>query len=232
MKIFGLDLNNLLSNDEPTKEIWRSVFPFIAILLFGLISIVFFALQYISNPAVSASIFGSTTIIAGASLLSGGLLGFLFGIPRTLPQDRKIEQDNQQEKDNQQQNDIQANTNLEEISDWLTKILVGVGLTQIHQILKAVHDLAKELAFSFSNPVQEITEELRKEIINRNSSFTLAILVYFSVCGFFLGFLWARLYLPRKFSTATAYDLRTVHEEIYGLKDHTDKDTNAHQLTN
>ena len=53
----------------------------------------------------------------------GALAGFLFGVPRMgggeaggrTPQ-------------------VVSNTNLEQLSDWLTKILVGVGLVQIHQV--------------------------------------------------------------------------------------------------
>jgi len=37
-----------------------------------------------------------------------------------------------------------GNTNLEQISDWLTKILVGVGLTQLREIPGQVQRLATQ----------------------------------------------------------------------------------------
>jgi hypothetical protein len=53
----------------------------------------------------------------GAAAFSGALLGFVFGIPRALAEQRN--------------GPLQINTNLEQISDWLTKILVGAGLTSL-----------------------------------------------------------------------------------------------------
>ena len=55
----------------------------------------------------------------------GGLTGFLFGVPKG-PSDR----------DEQQRSGFfyRPNTNLEQVSDWLTKIIVGVGLIQAREI--------------------------------------------------------------------------------------------------
>ena len=60
-----------------------------------------------------------------ACLADGSLLGIVFGIPRsasqihfTRPEDDRPE--------------FQANTNMEQISDWLTKILVGAGLVDLN----------------------------------------------------------------------------------------------------
>jgi predicted secreted protein len=59
-------------------------------------------------------------------LLIGGLLGFLFGIPRTLQQEAS-QATEQNRKDRPQETNYAVNTNLDQISDWLTKILVGVS---------------------------------------------------------------------------------------------------------
>src|SRR6266498_647278 len=75
-------------------------------------------------------IIGVGLAIAGAALMIGGFLGFLFGIPRT---GTVIE------------SDVHGNTNLEQISDWLTKILVGVGLTQISEIPTFLEKLSASL---------------------------------------------------------------------------------------
>jgi hypothetical protein len=56
------------------------------IVLIGFISVIFYALQA-GSIAQFAAIAGSGVVVAGASLLVGGLLGFLFGIPRTLQQE-------------------------------------------------------------------------------------------------------------------------------------------------
>ncbi|MGK7895742.1 MAG: hypothetical protein AB4372_19540 [Xenococcus sp. (in: cyanobacteria)] len=70
------------------------------------------------------------------------------------------------------------NTNLEDISDWLTKIIVGVTLTQIGPIIDNVDKLVTFLAEKSS------TEGLK--------SFIFAVLVYFFVVGLVFGYLWAR----------------------------------------
>jgi hypothetical protein len=65
--------------------------------------------------------------LSAASAVSGLLLGFVFGVPRVLAADRP--------RSTGTGGGIAANTNLEQISDWLTKILVGVGLTQFAAII-------------------------------------------------------------------------------------------------
>ena len=80
------------------------------------------------------NILGASCMLSGAFLISGALLGFLFGFPHTRPQvpsgsiptpgEEKLE-------GTAPAASHETNTNLDQISDWLTKILVGVGLTQI-----------------------------------------------------------------------------------------------------
>ena len=60
--------------------------------------------------------------VAAAATAVGAFLGFLFGIPRTLQGNTTPGPD--------EIADYRPNTNLEQISDWLTKILVGVGLVK------------------------------------------------------------------------------------------------------
>ena len=91
----------------------------------------------IVNGFGSLSSFTVGLLLAAASLSVGGLAGFLFGVPRSLqtPVLPPVGGDGRSQK---QADEIAAryatNTNLEQISDWLTKILVGVGLTQIGTI--------------------------------------------------------------------------------------------------
>jgi hypothetical protein len=77
-------------------------------------------------------------LVAGGAFLAGGLLGFLFGIPRSLagPEgaDGKTEL-----------GAYRPNTNLEQISDWLTKILVGVGFVQFTTLARHAGELVNFL---------------------------------------------------------------------------------------
>ena len=69
--------------------------------------------------------FATALFIGSSSFLIGGLVGFLFGIPRAVQGSTAPTGAAQ----------YQANTNLEQVSDWLTKIIVGVSLVEIGRII-------------------------------------------------------------------------------------------------
>jgi hypothetical protein len=120
-------------------------------------------------------------IIAAACLAVGCLAGFLFGIPKVLQGDQR--------KKTRIPYEQRVNTNLEEISDWLTKIIVGLGLYELKEIPAWVGRLAKVCASGFQNPGQQQTV------------FGAAVL-FFPVCGFLLSYLVTRLYLQGALSRA------------------------------
>lgn len=126
-------------------------------------------------------------MLAGACLLIGGLLGFLFGVPRTMQQDQ-VNVVSQTDEDISSDDQALlptylANTNLEQISDWLTKILVGVGLTQLTKL---------------PGQLQNIGNHLSEGLGNTDSSRTFGImaLLYFLVSGFLSSYVWTRLFFP------------------------------------
>ncbi len=166
----------------------------LAFTCFGMIAIVLFAL---SSPAEFSwsnvlRIGGIGLLYAGSCFAFGALLGFLFGIPRSVASGgRKNGQDTTpghepEDAGTGRRARYTANTNLEEISDWLTKIIVGLGLIN----LKFLPGQLKASAWYFSNFCGTAYCE----------SVALAIIIYFSVCGFFLGYLLTRIYLPGAFS--------------------------------
>jgi hypothetical protein len=155
----------------------------------------------------AARVFGVAAMYAGAFFGIGAFIGFLFGIPRSLqgkgapkPDSTKSTQDTKDSiaaKDagsgsgakQTPENAIYAtNTNLEEISDWLTKIIVGLGLIN----LKTVPGQLMAMAHYFSQSCDSRICE----------SVALAIILYFFTCGFFLAYLMTRLYLMGAFSRA------------------------------
>ena len=82
-----------------------------------------------------------------------------------------------------------VNTNLEQISDWLTKIIVGVSLVNSEQIGAVMQRAAGTMANSMGGGPAR-------------GSLALAILVYFGVVGLLGGYLLTRLFLQRAFDTA------------------------------
>ena len=118
-------------------------FIFVSVCVTTLGSIVF-SIQA-KTIAEYFSIFGVALLIQVSSLLAGMLTGFLFGIPRSLQTDSPpIVTENNGTSKQLSQPGFRGNTNLEQISDWLTKILVGVGLTQIGSISSALGSFGKD----------------------------------------------------------------------------------------
>src|ERR1700733_5605774 len=133
------------------------------------------------------SVFSHGTLVAVAFGSLGSLVGFLFGIPRTLqnlapaskPPSPAADGNTAQDAHDDNGYHQVVNTNLEQISDWLTKILVGVGLTQLDKIPHKLMGLAE-----YFGPG-----------VGGNAPVTLAILLNSMVFGFFAGYLLTRLFL-------------------------------------
>lgn len=86
---------------------------------------------------------------------------------------------------------LKANSNLVEISDWLTKMIVGVGLYQLSTIPGKLRSLAGYFANASGAPPAPLV---------------MAILGYFGIFGFLLGYLWARIYLAEEFGRDGSQD--------------------------
>ena len=114
-------------------------------------------------------------LAAAAAFASGALLGFLFGIPRFLSQQGPAATPGATGGPT-----YAPNTNLEQISDWLTKILVGVGLVQLGQIGHAISVLGKGV---------------EEGLGNNTHSIAIMLLVSFSIVGFLSSYLFTRLRL-------------------------------------
>lgn len=124
---------------------------------------------------------GTGLLIAGASFSSGALSGFLFGIPRIInssaPKSAEISQ-----------NVILHNDNLVQISDWLTKIIVGVGLTQINSLPEKLNSLGKVISPCFNISIPGESDS------NIKITISISILIYFLILGFITSYLWTRIY--------------------------------------
>jgi len=138
---------------------------------------------------------------SGAWFAVGSFIGFIFGIPRSLSSDTARTGAPLPDPDRVDTTPgLQAaaaargpstavNTNLEQISDWLTKIIVGVSLVNSEQIGDAMLHAARTMASSLGGGPARV-------------SLALAILVYFGVIGVLGGYLLTRLFLQRAFDTA------------------------------
>jgi CheY-like chemotaxis protein len=129
-------------------------------------------------------------------MILGAIIGFLFGIPRVLQQDavplpvqgagagNPTDPTNSSPAYRQQ-----VNTNLEQISDWLTKIIVGIGLVE----LRRLPELLKRASVFIANGLSPVEQ---------NMSIAGGIIVYFVIIGFLSGYTVTRIYLAGAFKRA------------------------------
>ena len=121
----------------------------------------------------------------------GSLTGFLFGIPRVLQKPARVGTSQSEPATSTSQTppsyELIINTNLDDVSDWLTKIIVGVGLVEIRKIPDLIYRLSKFIAGN--NPDAPVP-------------FVIAIILYFSVLGFMSGYLTTRMFFERAFRIA------------------------------
>jgi hypothetical protein len=149
----------------------------------------------------------ASALLSGACLFIGIFVGFLFGIPRALqedaaglaPQPRIAGAQDDAAKEAIRVR-YKANTNLEQISDWLTKILVGVGLTQLNRL----PDLLDRAGLYFGAAVGG---EIGPKV-------AVSIVLFFSISGFLFGYLWTRLLLGRALAEA---DIGAVAEKLESI---------------
>lgn len=102
-----------------------------------------------------------------AALIAGATIGFLFGLPKALDQAEA-------------HGLLKQNTNLDKVSDWLTTILIGLGLVQLGAVASGVSNLSESIAPGLGDgPGAETV--------------AVALLVYSAVDGFLIGYLWTRI---------------------------------------
>jgi hypothetical protein len=158
------------------------------VIIFGLLGMGAIALWshgYVQHPPGGgqfAMVFGVDVLVAAAASGVGALLGFLFGIPRTLdPASRVAVAAAANQPSATSQAALGANTNLERVSDWLTTLLIGATLVQSEKVVNWVEALGGALA----DPNTTVT----------NKAVVPLIVVYFFALAFLGVYLITRLYL-------------------------------------
>jgi hypothetical protein len=129
---------------------------------------------------------------AAACAAIGWAVGFLFGVPHT----RQAEFGSGVQEGGKAQGftgdnpfyQLRSNASLEDISGWLTKIIVGVGLTQITVIPTKLHEAAAYVAKAIGDPGDE--------------PFALGIILFFFTIGFLGGYGLTRLYFLKALAHA------------------------------
>jgi len=195
------------------KEKRRALAVIAGAMAFGLVAIFVFSLTTRDASGFFA-VLSNGLIIAAAATVVGSLLGFLFGVPRTLQVG-----DEPASGEGQPSVGYRANTNLEQISDWLTKILVGVGLTQLATVDTRLAALTAYLAPGLSSAA-----------VTAPAVFVGSVLVFFACTGFLFAYLWTRLYLGPALRETDLSAIGALQERVDELQAQVTKDARAQLL--
>ena len=145
---------------------------FFGSIVIGVIALILFV-DPCKNGVVAV---GYGLLLAGGTVGSAFLVGFLFGMPRVVAE--------QQERRNAHSGAVRASANLEQISDWLTKIIVGIGIAEFPSVLTKTKDI-----FNYIDATH---------ILGKGSP-SLGVIFYFAPPGFLLGYFYARTFFTRLF---------------------------------
>jgi hypothetical protein len=120
-------------------------------------------------------------LLAVSAFITGFFTGTLFGMPK---------------RNDEVNSDYSLNNSLVEISDWLTKIIVGLSLVNLKEIPKYLMSLGKYISEASGSTGQSL------------DIFSMCAVTYFSVFGLYIGYNYMRLVLSQKYKVADDNILR------------------------
>jgi hypothetical protein len=181
---------------EPTRDDLR----FWEILAFCAYILGLFAIGMYAWGEGGVRVFGILWVVGTAAWMAGSALGFLFGVPRVRAAQGGIDAIAVQAS-------IVPNTNLEQISDWLTKIIVGATLVQLGPLVKSIGELSVFIGHSLGKPTNAID----------GASVSGGVLILFFTAGFIWGYLWCSLRVFREMQSLIQRERRVRGNETGGI---------------
>jgi hypothetical protein len=150
-----------------------------------------------SSPGGPAffKVFAVGFVVAGAGALVAWLLGLLFGIPRSIARPNGSPAPADASSAAGGQLTYRVNTNLEDVSDWLTKTLIGVGLTQLTGL---PHNL-----WHYATALDAVS--LKGD--GGGAVFILGVAAAGAAGGFWVGYVTTRTFLTELFSLFDSADI-------------------------
>jgi hypothetical protein len=100
---------------------------------------------------------------------------------------------------------LRVSRNLEEIADWLTKIVVGLGLVELKNIPGYLESMTAAFVADLGPPC--------------NQSYAMGLIVYFAVMGFLYGYLATRMFVSGGMDRADSQLSRPDRERIAVLEE-------------
>jgi hypothetical protein len=203
VQIATLTKNSTSKVPTVDSDLRRTTWFLVSMGVIGVGALVLWATSRTPSGA-AGSTFALGLLLLGGAALVGGVLGLLFGIPKSVsdpvsvmppPKSEDAAAETTESSDVRARSSYAVNTNLEQISDWLTKIIVGVGLTQISTIQAQFQALAAYFGKAFGEGNAAPLEPSAPVI-------AALIITYGLTAGFLAGYLLTRMFLPGAFVRA------------------------------
>ncbi|WPZ10837.1 hypothetical protein [Roseivirga spongicola] len=169
------------------------------VVIIALTAIVIFSFTS-DTTSQGLNIAATFIMLVFASSLVGCLLGFVFGFPSY--------------KENESNSPLERNTSFKQISDWLTKIIVGISLVQFNEIIEF-----------FQHLVLKISESL--EINPHGVTIIYCLITLFLSLGFMTGY----LVTVTDIITLVANSEKRLNDLNDILKSHVSEGINSERLT-
>ncbi len=167
------------------------IFIFSTLIASLLVCLCVVAIYAYSLHSKSLEAFSTLFMVVISSYAIGNILGLIFGMPKTV-------QEQAEKSSSKKQLTYNINTSLEQISDWLTKMIIGAGLVELKDITAFLANISKEIS-------ADIGHENAQSIV-------IASILYFMILGFFVTYFSTRLYIANALAAANA-ELQESSEE-------------------
>ncbi|MEV5720620.1 YrzE family protein [Amycolatopsis mediterranei] len=164
------------SSQERNERDRFAVGLFVAAIFWGLLIAVAILLFTIKGIALRQ--IGLSLAICLASGSIGGIAGFIFGLPKSARKSKTGQV-------------YEPNSNLEEVSDWLTKIIVGVGLVEIRKIAGSLWGISTQIGTYFDDPPGNP---------GSGATYAISLIVATFIIAFLQCYMWTRVKLFDVFS--------------------------------
>lgn len=180
---------------------WVAVWALAGCFVYGLTG------RHCAASAWSCGLAGGlvATLAATGAFAVGALLGLLFGAPR-------YKEASPQAAASAPAAGVGHNTSLERIADWLTTMIVGLGLVHLKEIKTEAAELGAALT-------QAITLEA-----SPNGTPGIVIAIGFAIAGFLLVYLWSLRFLPNELLEA----FQRIRQEVVAATDVAIRDKTQH----
>lgn len=160
----------------------------------GIVAVICYGATF-GLPTASAGV-----LVAFSAAAVGVVVGFLFGIPGAT----RRAADGLPSITESQQSASSVNTNLMEISDWLTKIIVGVGLVELGKLSVRFGQLDGVLGTVLGGKPLGV-------VVGASE------LIYFSAIGFVFGYIITRTYISTTFKLFDSIEPNSVSAPLVDL---------------